>query len=175
MQWFRIDVHVLETYIVRSDSQEQAYENVGFITIRQAANNRTYSTQQYFAVLVLLYAVFHYSRFCVAFRDTKRYRLPYEFYAHTMDCALDRLFKCVRSRQLRSSKMYLALWSFFRHSGFEFLVAIYTEGHTLMHVRWPVPYEGNLTKLPESGSRTNRVLWLYFDCLVADRQSELHS
>ena len=49
-------------------------------------------------------------------------------------CALDRLFKDGRIRKSRSKKMYLTLS--FRNSGLERrAVAVYTEGHTLTHVR----------------------------------------
>ena len=58
LQQFQVDIHILETYAVWT--LEQAYENVGFITIRQATNDRAYSTRQYFAVLALLRAASHH-------------------------------------------------------------------------------------------------------------------
>ena len=110
---------------------EQAYENAGFITIRRAANNRTYSTRQHSAVFVLLHAVSHHSRFCVAVCDAYRQQLPYEFHAHTTGCALSITYlKACES----SNKMSRAVSSF-RHSGFKRYVAVYT-GRTLMRVRW---------------------------------------
>jgi len=41
---------------------------------RRAANNRSYSTQQHFAVLALFHAAFYYLQFRV--RDVYRQRLP---------------------------------------------------------------------------------------------------
>ncbi|KYQ48102.1 hypothetical protein ALC60_12864 [Trachymyrmex zeteki] len=93
LQRFRVDVHVLETYAVRA--LEQAYEDVGFTAIRRAAH-RAYSTRQHFAVLALLHAASHHSRFRVAVRDAYRQRFPHEFHVRTTGYASSTAYLKVR-------------------------------------------------------------------------------
>jgi len=72
---------------------EQAYENINFTAIQRAANDRSYSTLQHFAVLALLRIASHHSR-----RSSRVSSV-------VTGCALEYLFKGARIRESHSSKI----------------------------------------------------------------------
>jgi len=115
-------MYILETYTVWSKLIRTLV-----ITIRRTANDRAYSTRQHFAVLALLRAASHQSRFHVTVCIVARISCSHK------DCALEPNYLKARE-SAKSSKISRAVSSF-RYSKLERrAAAIYTEGRTLTRI-----------------------------------------